>query len=253
MNITLDNITVKTGRKKLISSVSALFPSGRTTVIIGENGSGKSTLLKAAAALTPATEGKVLYGTTDANSIKTGELAKIRAVVMQNPPVPAGLTVTELLQLARYSFDTGKSRDDAAIGFAADICGCKNFLNRKVETLSGGEMRRVYLALALAQEPETLFLDEAEANTDSKFQTEFPALLQKLKTLRPLTVVMVTHNLDLALKCADRIIGMKSGAVELSTEASAPELQNILTAFSGGKWEFFKKEDGTLRAVLKYR
>ncbi len=252
MNITLDKITVKAGKKSIISSVSALIPSGRTTVIIGENGSGKSTLLKAASALVPLAEGKIFYDGTPLDSIKIKTLAQKRAVVLQNPPVPVGLRVKEVLHLGRYAFDTARYVDDAAIAKAVELCRCGCFMERRMETLSGGEMRKVYLALALAQEPEILFLDEAEANTDAAFHAELPALLQQLKSQKNLTVVMVTHNLDLALKCADRIIGMKSGKLALSMDSNAVYLQNALADFTDSKWEFFKKEDGTLRAVFRY-
>ena len=249
MNICLKNISVNAENKSIISSVSTLIPSGKTTVIIGENGSGKSTLLKAVSALIPLAAGRVFYGDTPLEKISTKELAKIRAVVMQNPPVPFGLRVKELLHLARYARNSSSITDTAAIEKAAGICGCDKFTDRRAETLSGGEMRRVYLALALAQEPEILFLDEAEANTDAAFHAEFPALLQ---TLKPRTVVMVTHDLDLALKCADRIIGMKSGHLEFATDPNADDVQETLTRFTNGKWKFFRDEDGSLRALPFY-
>ena len=249
MNITLENVSVNAEKKSIISSVSTLIPSEKTTVIIGENGSGKSTLLKAVSALTPLASGKVFYGDTPLEKISTKELAKIRAAVMQNPPVPFGLRVKELLHLARYARNSSSAADTAAIEKAAEICKCGKFIDRRAETLSGGEMRRVYLALALAQEPEILFLDEAEANTDAAFHAEFPALLQ---TLKPRTVVMVTHDLDLALQCADRIIGMKSGNLEFAADSDADDLQEILSRFTNGKWKFFRDENGLLRALPFY-
>jgi iron complex transport system ATP-binding protein len=253
MNILVKSLSLKAGKFPILSDISTTFDDGKTTVITGSNGSGKSSLLKIIAGLHTPTAGKVYYGEKVLDTFPAKALARIRAIVMQNPPLPSGMRVSELLYLARYAFDTGKTADADAVNRAVADAGCGNFLDRKIETLSGGELRRVYLALALAQEPEILLLDEPEANTDSGFHADFPALLKRLKTQRALTVIMVTHDLDLALKCADKIIGLKSGSITFSADTDAPDLLDTLTTFTGNDHELFRDASGSLRAIARYR
>ena len=253
MNISVRSLSLKAGKFTILSDISATFADGKTTVISGSNGSGKSSLLKIIAGLHTPNSGKVFYGEKALQEIPVKTLARTRAIVLQNPQLPSGMRVSELLYLARYAFDTGKTADAAAVNRAVADAGCGNFLDRKIETLSGGELRRVYLALALVQEPEILLLDEPEANTDARFHADFPALLKRLKLQRNLTVIMVTHDLDLALKCADKIIGLKSGSIAFSADTDTPDLLDMLTTFTGNNWEIFRDNSGSLRAIARYR
>lgn len=249
MNILLNDLSVRAGKRMLIKNISTILYHGQITAVIGENGSGKSTLIKAVAGLSDYSAAELLYGETPLKKYKLKALARTRAVVLQNPAIPPGTIAGELLALARYAFNCGKTADRAAIEKAVQDAGCADFLNRRLETLSGGELRRVYLACALAQEPEILFLDEAEANTDAVFRASFPGLLKRLQQERQLTVIMVTHDLDLALNTADRIIGLKSGELGIDVDLSAPDAIEKLTAFTGKMWDFFPGKDGTMRAL----
>ena len=253
MNIFARSISLQAGKKTILSDISTTFADGQTTVIYGSNGSGKSSLLKIIAGLQKPSTGEVRYGEKVLNEIPAKALAVIRAIVLQNPPLPSGMRVGELLSLARYAFNTGKKADRNAIEKAVADAGCEKFIDRRMETLSGGEIRRVYLALALAQNPEILLLDEPEANTDAGFHAAFPALLKQLRSQRDLTVIMVTHDLDLALKCADRIIGLNSGSIVFSSDINAPDLQETLTGFTGNSKELFRDDSGSLRAIARYR
>ena len=119
-------------------------------------------------------------------------------------------------------------------------------------TLSGGELKRAFLALALAQKPEILFLDELEANCDANFRSNLPVLLKELCREYSLTVVMVMHDLDLALHCADHLAVMREGKMELFSSVTACDFPDKLREFAGEYFTISRGEDDILRALLRY-
>ncbi|MBO5667678.1 MAG: ABC transporter ATP-binding protein [Lentisphaeria bacterium] len=249
MNITIDDLFVKLNSKIILNGVSGQFHSGKISILTGPNGCGKSTLLKTIAGLLPAGRRRIFLDGQDISAFTPALLAGKRAIMLQHPRLPALMTVREYLSLARYSAASGRKQDIPAIDRALADTGCTDLSVRQVHTLSGGELRRVHLAFALAQEPELLLLDEPEAGVDAAGRAALPELLKNLQQQRQLTVIAVVHDMDMALHCADELFGMQDGKIIWHTETKRPDLLEILQKFTGGNFDFFTGTDGSLRAL----
>lgn len=253
MKLKLENISCIRNSRKVLDQISASFGGNRITAVTGHNGSGKSTLLRIIAGLWKPDSGKVFYDQTEIRELTVPELARLRAIVLQNPHIPDNMTVYDLLSLGRFARRSSKKVNDAAICRALADTACTELTHRRAGTLSGGELRRVFLALALVQEPRLLLLDELEANWDAEFRRNCPALLNHLRRERDLTIIMVTHDLDLALHCADDILGLQNGKVTLSTALNKPDTVEKLQKFTGENFDILTGQDGFLRAMPKFR
>ena len=249
MNIVLKDVSVYAGKKSVLQQVNGQFPSGKISVISGDNGCGKSTLLHAIAGLPLPSAGMVEYDGINIAGWSPQKLARKRAIVRQNPVLPDKIIVEDLLYLARYSFDRSREHDRQAVEQALAEMDCLEFRSRELGTLSGGERRRAAMALALAQTPELLLLDEIEANLDARSKNVLPLLLKKLQRERKLTIIMVMHDLDLALHCADNFYGMADGKITFSGDCHAPDFMEKLSVWNNGRYRFFTDENGLLRAL----
>lgn len=243
MNIKVADLSVTFNGRKILDHIDIDFPDRKITALIGGNGSGKSTLAACIAGIKKDFDGMVLYDSVPVKKYSPRQLAQKRAILLQNPFAPAAMRVDELLDLGRFAGKSGSKCIDKAL---AEV-GCTGLLTRCIGTLSGGERRKIFLALALVQEPELLILDEVESGVDNEFLRALPDLLKALQYERALTVIMVTHQLDLALHCADRIIGLKNGTAKLLAAD-----KKSLCEFTEGNIEFITAPDGSLRAVTAF-
>ncbi|WP_457579836.1 ABC transporter ATP-binding protein [Ensifer canadensis] len=201
----------------------AILP-GRITAICGANGSGKSTLLKCFSGLEVPTTGIILLAGQALNSMSRRQIARQVAVLGQNPETPAGLNVEELVEQGRYPHRPWLARlrghDRDAIERAIDAVDLRDMRQRQLSSLSGGERQRAWVAMALAQEPQILFLDEPTSFLDVRHQAELLTLLRRLNRVEGLTIIAVLHDLNQVIEFADDVILMKKGQV-LSTGAPA--------------------------------
>lgn len=252
MSIRIDDLSFSRNSRKVLDRISLNFTAGHITALTGHNGSGKSTLLRMIAGLLKPDKGSVYYGETPVTALDLAALARKRAIVLQNPHIPENMRVNELLSLGRFACRSSKQQDLAAIEKALTDTGTAHLAERKAGTLSGGELRKVLLALALVQEAELLLLDELEANLDADFRRTFPILLDRLRRERSLTVIMVTHDLNLALHCADDIAGLQNGELTLFTSLKSAGVVEKLQKFTGENFEIFSGSDGSLQALPRF-
>jgi iron complex transport system ATP-binding protein len=194
------------------------IPRGALTMIIGPNGCGKSTLLKAMARMIAPTRGTVLLDGEDIHRSPTKAIARRLGLLPQSPVAPDGITVSDLVSRGRYPYQKllrQWSRDDEEIvNDAMAATGVTAFAGRGVDELSGGERQRVWLAMVLAQQTETLLLDEPTTYLDLAHQIDVLELCSQVMTERAMTVVVVIHELNLAVRYADHLIVMKGGDVQ---------------------------------------
>jgi iron complex transport system ATP-binding protein len=193
------------------------IPRGEITMIIGPNGCGKSTLLKALSRMMRPARGTVLLDGADIHREPTKTVARRLGLLPQGPVAPDGITVADLVSRGRYPYQRlvrQWSRDDEVIvNEAMAATGVVQFASRAVDELSGGERQRVWLAMVLAQQTGTLLLDEPTTYLDLAHQVDVLELCTTVKRSREMTVVVVIHELNLAIRYADHLIVMRDGEI----------------------------------------
>ncbi|OAT82130.1 iron-enterobactin transporter ATP-binding protein [Bacillus sp. MKU004] len=212
-----NEINIGYGDQLIVKDLSVQIPDKKITTIIGSNGCGKSTLLKAITRIISHQSGNVLLDGEDISKGNTKELAKKMAILPQTPESASGLTVGELVSYGRFPHQKGIGRlskkDYEVINWALEVTGITDFKYRQVDALSGGQRQRVWIAMALAQETDIIFLDEPTTYLDMAHQLEVLELLQKLNAEQERTIVMVLHDLNQAARFADYIVALKEGEI----------------------------------------
>lgn len=201
----------------IIKDLNLEIPIGKITALIGANGSGKSTILKTMARIMSPKDGVVLLDGKSIHSQSTKEVAKCLAMLPQNPSAPEGLTVYELVTYGRFphqkGFGTLTSEDKEFVSWALKVTGMEEFYDRPVDQLSGGQRQRAWIAMALAQQTEILFLDEPTTFLDMAHQLEVLKLLEKLNREEGRTIIMVVHDLNHAARYAQHMVAINHGTV----------------------------------------
>ena len=213
----LDTLTFGYGSQPLFVDTSLSIDSGEMVGLLGPNGAGKTTLLRLAIGALRPQHGHVLLGGRDLRHLSRREAARRIAVVPQEFSTPFAFTVRELIGLGRTPylsfFGTERPADHLAVQQAMEATGTAPLAGRVFNELSGGEKQRVALALALAQQPELLVLDEPTTHLDLKYQISVLELAQRLNRERGLTVLATLHDLNLAARYFPRLILFQRGIV----------------------------------------
>ncbi|GAA1440476.1 siderophore ABC transporter ATP-binding protein CdtA [Leifsonia poae] len=198
------------------------LPRGRVTALIGPNGSGKSTLLRAIARLHRARSGSVHVSSepgeqADALALSRSDFARRITLLAQSRPTPSGLSVRDVVGFGRHPYRRrfrGTDPEGArVIAHALAVTGVEEFADRGVESLSGGQLQRVWLACCLAQDTDVLLLDEPTTYLDLRYQVEILDLIRDLADTHGVTVGVVLHDLDQAAAVADRVVLLSEGRV----------------------------------------
>lgn len=209
----------------IVKDLSVEIPDKKITTIIGPNGCGKSTLLKAITRIISHESGAVILDGKNISKENTKWLAQKMAILPQTPESASGLTVGELVSYGRFPYQKGFGRltekDIEVIDWALEVTGISDFKYRHVDALSGGQRQRVWIAMALAQETEIIFLDEPTTYLDMAHQLEVLELLQKLNKKQERTIIMVLHDLNQAARFADYIIALKDGKIVKAGDCEA--------------------------------
>ena len=211
------------GRMWTLDHLSFHVDAGEIFGIVGPNGSGKSSLLKILSGLLPIGEGDVLLGGLSLQKRSQADIARLVAVVPQDYVQVFPLTVAETVLMGRlphrtvrwWSMGIGdETANDLACAHQAMVdTDVVSLADRLVSDLSGGERQRVMIARALAQEPKILLLDEPTAFLDINHQIEICSLVTRLRAERQLTVVLVSHDLNVASQYCDRVLMLKEGGL----------------------------------------
>lgn len=254
--ISVKNLTVGYDKTNILEDVSVNIPSEKITIIIGANGCGKSTLLKTMARIIKQRSGDIFLDDTNIKKIKAKELAQLVAVLPQSPVTPSGLLVKELVGYGRFPHQntlSGLHKEDIEImDWAMQETGLKDLQNRPLDQLSGGQRQRAWIAMALAQQTKMLLLDEPTTYLDMSYQLEILELLQKMNKENKQTVVMVLHELNLACRFADHIIGMKQGEVIFEGSPSTVITTENLAKIYGVKVELQDSKHGGYPVCVDY-
>ena len=219
----------------VLKNISFEIKNGEFLGIIGPNGSGKTTFLKIINRILIPQEGSIWLSGVNINEMKRKTLARIIAVVPQDSPLTFPFSVEEIVLMGRAPH-LGKLRFEGKKDFeiarrAMEMTDTLPFANRSINELSGGERQRILIARALAQQPQIILLDESTAFLDIKHQIDFFDLTKTLNKNQGLTVISVTHDINLASLYCDRIILLNAGNIhcmgtpdEVITESNIKEV-----------------------------
>lgn len=217
--IRVENLAFAYDGRPVIEGITLGVKAGELLVLVGPNGSGKTTLLRAISGVLPPGQGAVYLDFDDhhpqmVTELSARELARSLAVVEQEVHVAFDFTVREIVSLGRlphaHKLKPFSVPDQRKVEEAMQRVEIEQFSDRTIHALSSGERQRVFLAMALAQEPNVLLLDEPTAHLDLKYQIEIMELIRALAD-QGLTVIAAVHDLNLAARYSDRVAVLSRG------------------------------------------
>ena len=229
--IEVRNLSFAYGNTPILQDISFQVEPGECVGIMGNNGTGKSTLITCINRIRKPRSGQVLINGQDVRRLSRNALAqKVAYVAQKNEMTNATVFDCVLLGRTPYIRWSVSQGDLDLCDEVIDRLGISHLKLRNVEQLSGGEMQKVMLARALVQQPELLLLDEPTSNLDPKNQYEMMALVREIARERNIAVLIVIHDLNLALRCCDRFFFLRDcrgycfGGIETVT---AETLQSV--------------------------
>ncbi len=215
--ITVQNLNYAFNGNPVLQDITFEVPQGRFFIIIGPNGSGKTTLLKLLTSLLPLQAGQIALQDRSLTDFRTKVLAQRIAYVPQNVPVEFPFSVIQVVLMGRaphLGLLGFEGPDDYRLAEQAmATTDVTHLAHRRLDELSGGERQRVFIARAICQQPEILLLDEPTAALDLAHQIRVMDLMDQLKTEQGVTVVMVSHELNLAAMYADQLLLLSQGRI----------------------------------------
>lgn len=214
MKIEVKNLTTGYGDTKIIENLNLAIPEGKVTALIGANGCGKSTLLKTICRIIRPMDGEVLLDGKSISSYGSRELAKKVAILPQNPTASGEITVRELVMYGRAPhqsslFARSTKEDKEIVEWALKETELLEFADRGITHMSGGQRQRAWIAMAIAQNTDILFLDEPTSFLDMSHQMDVLHLVEYLNKKYNKTIIMVIHELNEAARFADYLVAMQ--------------------------------------------
>jgi len=214
MDLTLKDLTKQFGTTTAVDRVNLTIPGGKLTGLLGPSGCGKSTMLYMISGLLNATEGQILFGDRDVTTLPPDR--RNIGLVFQNYALYPHMTVFENIAFPlgnkRGAQKMSKAQMRDAVERVAELVQIQDFMKRRPKELSGGQQQRVAIARALASKPAIILADEPTGNLDSRTSDDVMGLLQMSSREFHQTIVMITHNPEIA-QMADRIVRIEDGRI----------------------------------------
>lgn len=213
--IELRNVTMSYHGQKVIEDLNLTFPDTGITSLIGSNGAGKSTLLGGIGRIQEIETGQIIVDGQAINKWRQNELAKVLAILKQEQKLTMRLKVFELLLLGRYPYSHGRYNDDdyRAVAKVLEHLDLARFADEYLDELSGGQRQRAFIGMVLVQETKYILLDEPIASLDMRYSRDMMRYLRRLAHKENKSIIIVIHDINLALGYSDRIVGMQDGKV----------------------------------------
>jgi iron complex transport system ATP-binding protein len=239
--IEVNSISFRYHEDWVLQNISFRVEKGEFVGVIGPNGSGKTTLLKILYRLLAPQKGEILFELVPLKKMDQTDIAKRVAVVAQETHLLFPFTVLETVLMGRSPYLRNlvfESEKDLEIAKKAmEWTKILPFSERPLDELSGGERKRVFIARALAQEPEVILLDEPTANLDIHHQIDFLDLIVALNRERGLTIVMASHDMNMASEFCDRLILLQGGRIyQMGTPEEVITRENIENVYGCEVW-----------------
>ena len=215
--IVLNSVSSGYDQKQVVSNISFEINKAEFFCIIGSNGSGKTTLLKTIGQSISPSKGTIEIFGQKASSYSKKKLSMLVAMVTQTVPSDIPYTVKEVVMMGRYPYlgimGIEKSKDQDIAASAMTFTDISHLADCKIGEISGGERQRVFIARAICQEPQIILLDEPTTALDLAHQIAVMDLMEKLKNDKKITIVMISHDINLAAMYSDRLLLLKSGKI----------------------------------------
>ncbi len=247
-------LTVRYGGTTALQGISGRVRDGEWLGLIGPNGAGKTTLLNAIARLMPYA-GSVTVGDRPTDRLSRRDLARLIAYVPQRPLLPPDMTVSDYVLLGRTAHigylrtETAADRRVCAVAIGRLDLGA--MAARTLQTMSGGELQRVVLARALAQEAPVLLLDEPTSALDLGRRMDALELIDEVRRERSLTVLSAIHDLTLAGQFADRLVLLADGQIAASGSASEVLRDDVLAEYFGAGIQVLATDNGEIAVISR--
>ena len=211
----LENIDKSIQKQDILQGISLEVSPQKLTAFIGPNGAGKSTLLSIMSRLTKKDQGILSIKGREIESWNSQELAQELTILKQKINYQAKLTVEELVSFGRFPYSRGrlKAEDWEKIRETLDYLELTNLKDRYIDSLSGGQLQRVFIAMVLAQDTDFILLDEPLNNLDIKQSVSMMQILKRLVEELGKTIIIVLHDINMASQYADEIVAFKDGQV----------------------------------------
>jgi iron complex transport system ATP-binding protein len=213
--VEVDRLSHAFENRRVLVDLSFQVPAGCFFTVIGPNGSGKTTLLRLLLHLLPARQGRIRIMSEALASYSAGRLARMMAYVPQQAPATFAFTVYQIVMMGRAPhlgwLGLESARDRELAGQSMALAGVDHLADRRLDQLSGGEQQRVLIARAICQQPRILLLDEPTASLDLAHQVRIMDLMERLRNEQGMTIIMVSHDLNLAAMYADQILLLDRG------------------------------------------
>jgi len=208
-DLTIGYSSKKGGEKRVSENLNINLKKGKLISLIGPNGSGKSTLIRTLTGLQPSITGEVHINNKNIRALSPEERAKTLSVVLTTPVQAGNLTAYDIVALGRYPYTnwagTLTESDEKVVMEALKSAGAENLTFRFIHELSDGERQKVMIARAIAQDPDMMVLDEPTAFLDLPHKIEIMRVLKEVAHNYGRTILLSTHDLNLAIKCSDRL------------------------------------------------
>ncbi|KGM95675.1 iron ABC transporter ATP-binding protein [Clostridium novyi A str. 4552] len=234
--------------KVIVKNFSLNVEKGEMLTIIGPNGSGKSTVLKAVGRLLKPMNGVVHLDGKLLQEMSNKEIAKEMACLSQHNSAPKDMTIRKIVSFGRNPhkswFQGLNKEDEDIVTWAIEKTNLSNMENKNVSDISGGERQRAWIAMALAQKPKVLLLDEPTTYLDINNQIEILELVKELNEKLKLTVVMVLHDLNQAAKYSSKVLVLKDGEIKAKGKPEEILDKNLIRSVYNVDMDILKNQFG---------
>ncbi|WP_142955727.1 iron ABC transporter ATP-binding protein [Enterococcus durans] len=222
--IDLKEVSKNYHEKAVVKGVNLTIKEQQLTAFIGPNGAGKSTVLSMISRLIAKDTGEIYLDHNEVKAWRSKELAKKLSILRQTNTISMQITVKELVEFGRFPYTKGKLtiHDQQIVKESMEHLGLDALADQTIDTLSGGQLQRVYIAMVLAQDTDYILLDEPLNNLDMNFAVQIMQILKKLVNELGKTIIIVLHDINFAASYADEIIAMKDG--ELFVQGTTNEI-----------------------------